>query len=98
MKTTGIIRRVDDLGRVVIPKEIRRNLCIKENDALEYFVSKDGFIGLKKYDPCSSYREQVARIAHDMLGDNGLPPEIQKAAVQKAGELAALLGAKETQV
>lgn len=42
MKATGIIRRIDDLGRVIIPKEIRRNLCLKEGDALEIYVFEDG--------------------------------------------------------
>ena len=50
MKETGIIRRVDDLGRVVIPKEIRRNLGIREGDPLEIFV-ENGCICLRKYDP-----------------------------------------------
>ena len=49
MKATGIIRRVDDLGRVVIPKEIRKQLKIGESDPLEIFLSKDGEIILKPY-------------------------------------------------
>ena len=49
MKATGIIRRVDDLGRVVIPKEIRRQLKIGESDPLEIFLSGDGEIILKPY-------------------------------------------------
>ena len=48
MKSTGIIRRIDDLGRVVIPKEIRKNLNIKENDSLEIFIDGENII-LKKY-------------------------------------------------
>ena len=50
MKTTGIVRRIDDLGRVVIPKEIRRTMRIREGDPLEFFVS-DRTIVLKKYRP-----------------------------------------------
>ena len=50
MKTTGIVRRVDDLGRVVIPKEIRRNLGIREGDPLEIFLHED-CICFKKYIP-----------------------------------------------
>lgn len=49
MKATGIIRRIDDLGRIVIPKEIRRSLKIKEGDELELFTEKDGVICFKKY-------------------------------------------------
>lgn len=50
MKATGIVRRIDDLGRIVIPKEIRRSMRIKEGDPLEIFTSEDG-ITLCKYDP-----------------------------------------------
>ena len=50
MKTTGIVRRIDDLGRVVIPKEIRRNLGIREDDPLEIFIHED-CICFKKYIP-----------------------------------------------
>ena len=54
MKSTGIVRRIDDLGRVVIPKEIRHGLLIEEGDPMEIFVGKDdegGYIKLKKYAP-----------------------------------------------
>lgn len=51
MKATGIVRRIDDLGRVVIPKEIRRTLRIREGDPLEIFTDRDGEIILKKYSP-----------------------------------------------
>ncbi len=51
MKATGIVRRIDDLGRVVIPKEIRRTLRIREGDPLEIFTDSDGGIILKKYSP-----------------------------------------------
>lgn len=53
MKATGIVRRIDDLGRVVIPKEIRRTLRIREGDPLEIFVSREGEVILKKYSPIS---------------------------------------------
>lgn len=49
MKATGIVRRIDDLGRVVIPKEIRRNMRIKEGDPLEIFTTRDGEVIFKKY-------------------------------------------------
>lgn len=51
MKATGIVRRIDDLGRVVIPKEIRRTLRIKEGAPLEIFTDREGEIILKKYSP-----------------------------------------------
>ena len=51
MKATGIVRRIDELGRVVIPKEIRRTLRIRESDPLEIFTDREGEIILKKYSP-----------------------------------------------
>ena len=64
MKATGIVRRIDDLGRVVIPKEIRRTLRIREGDPLEIYTSQDGSITLKKYSPIielSEYADQLVR-------------------------------------
>ena len=52
MVATGIVRRIDDLGRVVIPKEIRRRVRIKEGDPLEIFVTRDGEVIFKKYSYC----------------------------------------------
>lgn len=63
LKATGIVRRIDDLGRVVIPKEIRRTLRIREGDPLEIFTDKDGEIVLKKYSPIgelSAFAKQYA--------------------------------------
>ena len=51
MKATGIVRRIDDLGRVVIPKEIRRTLRIREGDPLEIFTEREGRVILRKYSP-----------------------------------------------
>ena len=59
MKATGIVRRIDELGRVVIPKEIRRTLRIREGDPLELFTARDELM-LKKYSPLASI-EQFAR-------------------------------------
>ena len=61
MKATGIVRRIDDLGRIVIPKEIRKNFHIKESDPMEIFINGDGEIILKKYSPVgemSSFAKQ----------------------------------------
>ena len=60
MKTTGIIRRIDDLGRIVIPKELRRNLRIKNGDTLEVFVDMDNII-LKKYSPMESIEDAALK-------------------------------------
>lgn len=51
MRATGIVRRIDDLGRVVIPKEIRRNLRLRDGDPLEIYVDREGEVILKKYSP-----------------------------------------------
>ena len=64
MKATGIVRRIDDLGRVVIPKEIRRTLRIKEGTPLEIFTDKEGEVILKKYSPIgelSVFAESLAQ-------------------------------------
>lgn len=57
MKATGVVRRIDDLGRIVIPKEIRRTLRIREGDPLEVFVDNGGEIILKKYSPIGELSE-----------------------------------------
>lgn len=65
MKATGIVRRIDDLGRVVIPKEIRRTLRIREGDPLEIFTDTNGEVIFKKYSPIgelSSFAEQYAEV------------------------------------
>ena len=54
MKATGIIRRIDELGRIVIPKELRRTLHIKADDPIEIFTAEDGVIALRKYEPTDS--------------------------------------------
>ena len=55
MKATGIVRRIDDLGRVVIPKEIRRTMRIREGDPLEIYTDADGEVIFKKYSPSGSF-------------------------------------------
>ncbi|MEI5909499.1 stage V sporulation protein T [Bacillus spongiae] len=71
MKATGIVRRIDDLGRVVIPKEIRRTLRIREGDPLEIFVDREGEVILKKYSPISElsdFSKEYAEALFDSLG------------------------------
>lgn len=70
MKATGIVRRIDDLGRIVIPKEIRRTLRIRESDPLEIFTDREGEIILKKYSPIGEmttfarqYAESLAQVS-----------------------------------
>ena len=73
MKATGIIRRIDDLGRVVIPKEIRRNLKIREGDPLEIFLENDS-VCFQKYSVLGSLAEEPLRIALVMASNSGLRP------------------------
>jgi AbrB family transcriptional regulator (stage V sporulation protein T) len=72
MKATGIIRRVDDLGRVVIPREIRRNMRIREGDPLEVFTNRDGSITFKKYVPLGDLTEYVNVLADVIYRSTGL--------------------------
>ncbi|WLD93465.1 stage V sporulation protein T [Alkalihalobacillus sp. AL-G] len=66
MKATGIVRRIDDLGRVVIPKEIRRTLRIREGDPLEIFVDREGEVILKKYSPISELGDFAQEYAESL--------------------------------
>jgi len=71
LKATGIVRRIDDLGRVVIPKEIRRTLRIREGDPLEIFVDREGEVILKKYSPIGElgdFAKEYADSLHETIG------------------------------
>ncbi len=71
LKATGIVRRIDDLGRVVIPKEIRRTLRIREGDPLEIFVDRDGEVILKKYSPIGElgdFAQEYSDSLHETTG------------------------------
>jgi len=70
VKATGIVRRIDDLGRVVIPKEIRRTLRIREGDPLEIYVDREGEVILKKYSPVGElgdFAKEYADSLHDAI-------------------------------
>ena len=71
MKATGIVRRIDDLGRVVIPKEIRRTLRIREGDPLEIFVDRDGEVILKKYSPINELGNFAQEYAESLAENSG---------------------------
>ena len=71
MKATGVVRRIDDLGRVVIPKEIRKTLRIKEGDPLEIFTDKEGEVILKKYSPIGELSEFAAGYAETLAKTTG---------------------------
>ena len=69
MKATGIVRRVDDLGRIVIPKEIRRTLRIREGDPLEIYTEKDGGVIFRKYSPMGDMQEFAVQMC-EAIGSN----------------------------
>ena len=71
MKATGVVRRIDDLGRVVIPKEIRKTLRIKEGDPLEIFTDKEGEVILKKYSPIGELTEFATGYAETLAKTTG---------------------------
>lgn len=71
MKATGVVRRIDDLGRVVIPKEIRKTLRIKEGDPLEIFTDREGQVILKKYSPIGELSEFAIGYAETLSKTTG---------------------------
>jgi AbrB family transcriptional regulator (stage V sporulation protein T) len=73
MKATGIVRRIDDLGRVVIPKEIRRTMRIREGDPLEIYTDNDGEVIFKKYSPIGELSLFSAQYAEVLSKTSGYP-------------------------
>lgn len=71
MRATGIVRRIDDLGRVVVPKEIRRTLRIREGDPLEIFTDREGEIILKKYSPIGELGQFAGEYAETLSQATG---------------------------
>ena len=88
MKATGIVRRVDDLGRIVIPKEIRRTLRIREGDPLEIYTEKDGGVIFRKYSPMGDLQEFAAQMCESIGSATG-----HIAAVSDRDSIIALYGA-----
>ena len=72
MKATGIVRRIDDLGRVVIPKEIRRTMRIREGDPLEIYTDADGEVIFKKYSPIGELSSITGQYADVLARGTGL--------------------------
>ena len=72
MKATGIVRRIDDLGRIVIPKEIRRTLHIRETDPMEIFTDAEGQIILKKYSPIGDISTFAGKYAESLSDATGM--------------------------
>ena len=73
MKATGIVRRIDDLGRVVIPKEIRRTLRIKEGDPLEIYTDREGEVIFKKYSPIGELQNFATEYADTLQKTSSMP-------------------------
>lgn len=93
MKATGIVRRVDDLGRIVIPKEIRRTLRIREGDPLEIYTEKDGGVIFRKYSPMSDLQDFAAQICESIGANTG-----RVAAVSDRDSIIALSGAPKREL
>ena len=72
MKATGIVRRIDDLGRVVIPREVRKNLNIREGDPLEIFTTNDGCVCFKKYNEHINRFVDTCKPVLDMAKSQGI--------------------------
>lgn len=90
MKATGIVRRIDDLGRIVIPKEIRRTLRIREGDPLEIYTEKDGEVIFKKYSPMGDLQAVAAQLCESIGKNTG-----HIAAVADRDSIIAVAGAPE---
>ena len=73
MKATGIDRRIDDLGRIVIPKEIRRTMRIREGDPLEIYTESNGTVIFKKYSPIGELGEFASQYAESLSKVAGIP-------------------------
>lgn len=73
MKATGIVRRIDDLGRVVIPKEIRRTMRIREGDPLEIYTDREGEVIFKKYSPIGELMDFAGEYAETLYKTCGIP-------------------------
>ncbi|HIT34551.1 MAG TPA: AbrB/MazE/SpoVT family DNA-binding domain-containing protein [Candidatus Faecousia intestinigallinarum] len=93
MKATGIVRRVDDLGRIVIPKEIRRTLKIREGDPLEIYTEKDGGVIFRKYSPMGDLQDFAAQICDSIGANTG-----RIAAVADRDSIIALSGAPKREL
>jgi AbrB family transcriptional regulator (stage V sporulation protein T) len=76
LKATGIVRRIDDLGRVVIPKEIRRTMRIREGDPLEIYTDRDGEVIFKKYSPMGELASFAGQLSETLNKTTGYPAVI----------------------
>ena len=89
MKATGIVRHVDELGRVVLPIELRRTLHISTGDSLEFYVESDRIV-LKKYDTVGDM-EQLLDSVEKYIMEDELPPKVHTKLLKKLGEMRKVL-------
>ena len=92
MRSTGVIRRIDDLGRIVITKEFRRKMNIHEGDPLELYEGED-FIAFKKYNPTKSVRSMLENLKNEVRDEPAL--ENKTALLKKLQEVSELLDQEE---
>lgn len=98
MRTTGIVRRVDDLGRVALPKEIRRLMKIHENTALEIYLEDQDKIILKKYDYTGEIETGITSLKSLIIANGELPNDLSTQLNAKINEINDILkGWKENQ-
>ena len=91
MKDTGIVRRIDDLGRIQIPKELRCRLHIIEGDPLELYVENDSIV-FKKYDASETIKHVLDRTTDHIISETAnLSPEVTDALIKKLSEMKKIL-------
>lgn len=93
MKATGIVRRLDELGRIVLPKELRRTMELREGDPVEIFVDSEG-VFLRKYNPLPTFESNLENLKSLVKEEDTLPN--RTAILQKLAELEKLLHKAET--
>ena len=79
-RSTGIVRRIDDLGRVVIPREIRRNMGIQEGDPFELLIMENG-VYFRKYEPGTDLADRVLHMLNELIDDTEIPAAAKGAAI-----------------
>ena len=94
MKATGIVRRIDDLGRLVIPMEMRRLQGIKTGDSFEIFTDNEGHIILRKYDPLPEILNRVETLQVMITEETNYTTEVTKKAVDLLSEVEKVLNIK----
>lgn len=95
MKATGVVRRIDNLGRIVIPKEIRRTLRIREGDPLEIFTNREGEVILKKYSPIgelSTFAQSYTDAISQLVGKTAVVCDRDQVVAASGAEKSALKG------